>query len=305
MAAVGVPFYWLGGKSRQAAWLVSLLPPHRIYVEVFGGSAAVLLAKPPSPVEVYNDIDEGLVTFFRVLRDPGKFRRFERLVRLTPYSRLEWGECLASWDACSDDVERAWRWYVVAAMSYGGLFGNSWGRTVRKSSRGMAEAVSRWLGGVERLPEVAARMLRVIVECRDWREVIPLYDSPETVFFADPPYVPDVRRDGGYRHEMALADHGELVRALLGIRGAAVLCGYRHEVYAPLERAGWVRYDRPTVCHAAGHTRCNGVLGEGAAWAAQPRVESVWVGPPGRLRQGVWRELLAPAGGCEEYASPA
>jgi len=302
VAAVAPPFPWLGGKARAAARLVSLLPPHRIYVEVFGGSAAVLLAKPPSPVEVYNDIDSGLVNFFRVLRDPERFERFRRLVELTPYSREEWEFCRATWESCSDDVERAWRWYVVARMSFGGVFGASWGHTLLSSSRGMAEAVSRWLSGVEGLPEVAVRLLRVQVENRDFRELFPLYDTPDTLWFCDPPYVPETRRDGEYRHEMALADHEDLVRLLLGIRGSAVLCGYRHEVYRPLEEAGWVRYDWPAVCSVVGRTRLTGLLGDGSASAAQPRVESVWVGPPGRAAQLVWPELLAPV---EEYASSA
>lgn len=58
-AAVTVPFKWLGGKSKLVRKLLPLLPPHRVYVEAFGGAAALLLAKPPSPVEVFNDIDWG------------------------------------------------------------------------------------------------------------------------------------------------------------------------------------------------------------------------------------------------------
>lgn len=108
------PIVWFGGKGNMVAKLLPLIPPHRIYVEPFGGGASLLFAKKPSPVEVYNDLDSGLVNFFRVLRDPKKFERLHKLVSLTPYSREEYDFCRATWETCDDDVERAYRWYVVA-----------------------------------------------------------------------------------------------------------------------------------------------------------------------------------------------
>ena len=62
------PVTYFGGKSRLAPWIASLLPPHRVYVEPFCGSAAVLFAKAPSTHEVINDRDGNLVNFLRVLR---------------------------------------------------------------------------------------------------------------------------------------------------------------------------------------------------------------------------------------------
>lgn len=107
----------------MVAKLLPLIPPHKIYVEVFGGGASLLFAKEPSPVEVYNDLDSGLVNFFRVLRDPGKFEKFYRKVCFTPYSREEYCFCRDTWGECKDDVERAYRWFVVARMSFSGKFG--------------------------------------------------------------------------------------------------------------------------------------------------------------------------------------
>lgn len=86
--------------------LLNFVPPHYIYVEPFGGAAWLLFAKPPSPVEVYNDIDSGLVNFYRVLRDPEKFKEFYRLVSLTPYSREEFYYCMSTWKECENDVEK-------------------------------------------------------------------------------------------------------------------------------------------------------------------------------------------------------
>ena len=83
----GSPVKWFGGKAQLATRIVALLPEHHTYVEPFGGSAAVLLAKQPSPVEVLNDMDGDLVNFWFVLRDyPAEL---ERRLALTPYSRAE------------------------------------------------------------------------------------------------------------------------------------------------------------------------------------------------------------------------
>jgi len=67
------PITYFGGKTRIARAIVDLLPAHEHYVEPFGGSLAVLLAKRPSAMETVNDINRALMTFWRVLRDrPGE-----------------------------------------------------------------------------------------------------------------------------------------------------------------------------------------------------------------------------------------
>jgi DNA adenine methylase len=264
----------------MVAKLLRLIPPHRIYVEVFGGGASLLFAKEPSPVEVYNDIDSDLVNFFRVLRDEEKFQRFYRLVCLTPYSREEYLLCKQTFKDCQDDVERAYRFFVAARMAFSGCAGCSagWSHDVTASARGMAQACSKWLSAVEELPEFHARIMRVQIEHCDFRQIIPAYDTPETFFYCDPPYVPETRRwRYAYQHGMTLDDHKDLVNLLLGVRGKVMLSGYWHEVYEPLERAGWKRIDIPTTCSAVGRTRYTKVLGKGSAQRLQPRVESVWL----------------------------
>src|SRR3989304_10544081 len=64
-----IAFGWYGGKYSHLDWLLPLLPESHHYCEPFGGSAAVLLNRDPSPVETYNDIDGEVVNFFRVLRE--------------------------------------------------------------------------------------------------------------------------------------------------------------------------------------------------------------------------------------------
>jgi DNA adenine methylase len=250
------PFPYYGGKTHHAARIAAALPEHRTYVEVFGGSAAVLLAKPPSPVEVYNDVDDGVVgffrvLFFRVLRDPEAFARLRRRLRLTPYARAERvaGE---RWRDEPDPVERAALWFVLARGSFSGRVGSAgWSASVGHSGRGMSAAVSAHLGAVDRLPEVAARLLRVQVERADWRDVLARYDRPRTAFYLDPPYPHATRGGDRYDNELTAADHADLVRALLRLRGRAVLSTYFvEELHRPLVDAGWTRTDLEVAAHA-------------------------------------------------------
>ena len=258
--------------------LLPLIPQHKIYVEVFGGGASILFAKEPSPVEVYNDLNSDLVNFFRVLRDPQKFAEFHRLVSLTPYSREEYNFCRKTWESSEDDVERAYRWFVVARMSFGGIFGNGWGYAVTASSRGMSKITSAWLSAIDMLPEIHERMMRVQIDNDDFRIIIPRYDTPDTCFYMDPPYVPETRKSQDvYKYEMTLQDHQDLVAMLLDVKGAVILSGYRHDTHTPLELAGWTRHDFPTACSAAAKTRYTGIQGKGAALEMVPRIESVWL----------------------------
>ena len=292
------PIQWFGGKGKMIRKILPLFPPHHTYVEPFGGAASLLFAKPPSPVEVYNDLDSSLVHFFRTLRDPEQFNQFHRLVSSTPYAREEYNYCRDTWSEC-DDVERAYRWFVVARMSFSGRFGAGWRSIVTASRRGMASTCSAWLSIVDLLPQIHARLMRVQIEHSDWRIVLDRYDTPETLFYLDPPYVSETRRSGGYAHEMTLEDHQDLVDVLLQLRGKVILSGYAHQVYDSLETSGWQRHDWQTVCSAAGRTRATGIQGEGAALAMQARTETAWVSPTARLQERMF-ETLATIGGNDD-----
>jgi DNA adenine methylase len=269
------PIVWFGGKGSMVAKLLPFIPKHKIYVEPYGGGASLLFAHEPSEIEVYNDLNSGLVNLFRVLRNREQFEQFHRLVQLTPYAREEFFDCKNNWSSTDDPVERAYRWFVVARMSFAGAFGQGWsfGRT---SSRGMESHVSAWLGIVEMLPEISQRLSTVLVEHKDAFGLIQTYDTEETFFYLDPPYVLSTRKAGGYKHELSDADHQRLVESLLNIKGKALLSGYANPIYAQLEKAGWQRKDWKTVCIAAGRTRATGILGEGACKRLQERTESIW-----------------------------
>lgn len=69
-----------GAKFRLAPWIVEQMPGHVCYVEPFGGAAGVLLQKPRSYSEVYNDLDDDVVNLFTVLREPEMNQRLQGVI---------------------------------------------------------------------------------------------------------------------------------------------------------------------------------------------------------------------------------
>ena len=281
------PIGWFGGKNFMLKRLLPILEgiPHMRYVEPFGGGAVVLLNKRPVELEVYNDIDAGLHNFFVVLADSELFAAFRRRVETLPYSRRLFEECRKDWKTETERVKRAAQWFVLARQSFGADFAHSqgsWGSVTSSSSRGMARTCAGWLSAIEKLPEVSARLRRVQIENQDWRTILDRYDSPDTLFYLDPPYVHSMRRGKNYVHEMTDEDHKELVQVVMRLQGKVVVSGYPNEIYRPLKSAGWEKREYEVACHAAGRTRATGLKGLGATHrndGAQRRTEAVWIQP--------------------------
>ncbi|MCE5322155.1 DNA adenine methylase [bacterium] len=267
------PIQWFGGKQLLAKKLLALIPEHHTYVEPFGGGGSLLLTKDPSPVEVYNDLDGDLVNFFRVLRDPAQFADFYQRAWLSPYSREEYSFCKDHLNDNPDPIERARRFFVLARFSFSGVLGNAFGLGVTSSSRGMAEKASAYKNVLCMLPLISERLSRVEIECYDFRRILKIYDTPETFFYLDPPYVPSTRKGGSYRCEMTEEDHRDLVELLRHVTGKVMLSGYPNELYDTL---GWDKQEWEVNCKAAGRTRASGLQGEGHVSERQKRVECVW-----------------------------
>ena len=224
-----IAFGWYGGKFSHLDWLLPLLPSCHHYCEPFAGSAAVLLNRDPSPVETYNDIDGEVVNFFKTLRDEPN--ELVRQIALTPFSREEY--CLSIHESQENlsSVERARRFYIKARQTRTGLAQTAslgrWANCKNTSRSGMSGVVSRWLGGVSGLDEIAERLLRVQIENRPAVDVISLYDSPETLFYCDPPYVHQTRGDNNaYGFEMSEEQHRELADVLNNCEGLVAISGY-------------------------------------------------------------------------------
>ena len=231
-------FGWYGGKFSHLDWLLPLLPEAHHYCEPFAGSAAVLLNRDPSPVETYNDIDGEVTNFFRVLRDEGA--ALERAIALTPFSREEFHRAIVG--SVAEASERARQFYVKARQTRTGLAQTAtlgrWANCKDTSRAGMSGVVSRWLGGVEALPGIAARLLRVQIENRPAADVIRLYDGPRTLFYCDPPYLHATRGDAkAYGFEMDEREHRNFATVANECAGMVAVSGYDHplmdELFAP------------------------------------------------------------------------
>lgn len=234
-----IAFGWYGGKFSHLDWLLPLLPEATHFCEPFGGSGATLLNRNPSPVETYNDIDGELVNFFCVLRNQKE--ELIEAIGLTPFSREEFEKAIYEPTEGLSDLERARRFYIRARQVRTGLAqmasSGRWAHCRLTSRAGMAGAVSRWLGAVEGLPLIAQRLIRVQIEHDKASNVIRRYDSEDTLFYCDPPYPHESRRDtSAYRYEMSDADHSELSDLLHSVKGKVALSSYHCDLTDTLYR---------------------------------------------------------------------
>lgn len=253
------PFAYYGGKTRLAAAIAEALPEHQHYVEPFVGSLAVLLAKQPSKLETVNDLDQDLITFWRVLRD--RPDELAAAAALTPHARAE-HVAARGIEQAPDDLERARRvWVLLSQGRTGTLRTTGW--RFYGDPAGTSTPMPGYLHGyVERMPPAAWRLRQVSLECRPALDVIADYGQhPSVCIYADPPYLGSTRAVG-YRHEMGREDqHRELAEALRSCKAAVVLSGYHSPLYQDLYD-GWHRLEMQS--------------GTGQAGGYQARTEVLW-----------------------------
>lgn len=216
---------YFGGKWRLAPWIVDLLPRHYRYCEPFGGGASVLLHKAPSPIEIYNDVNQAVVRFFRVLRT--RPSELIEALKLTPYAADEYATAR---EPCEDDIEAARRLFVRSWMGF---------HSMGTATRGFRRCADRPMGRsfadvVDGLGVVAHRLRKVVIENMPYERVLEFYDGPDTCFYVDPPYMMSTRRrpeDGYGEHELTDEQHEELCRRLQHLRGTVIVSGYPSHEY--------------------------------------------------------------------------
>jgi DNA adenine methylase len=235
---------YFGGKFRLAPWIIGFFPEHLTYVEPFGGGGSVLLCKEPSYNEVYNDLDSELVNFFRVLRE--RTEEFIQAVQLTPYSREEQHLAFDPTDGV-DDFERARRLYVRSWQSHGGgrtQWRTGW-RYEKRDKRG-TRVIDDW-NKVKHLEAVVNRLKNVQIENDDATRVIKRFDTPQTLFYLDPPYLPSTRsirwRKKAYAVEMTEEEHVAFIETIKNVQGMVVISGKPSKLYEEM-LAGWSKSQR-------------------------------------------------------------
>lgn len=230
------PLKYHGGKHFLAPKIVALMPPHTHYSEPYFGGGSVLLAKDPEGVsEAVNDLDGGLMNFWRVLQSGRTFNNFVRSVEAIPFSEESWrdpgGECIGT--DMDDCTACAVAFFVRCRQSMAGRGGTFSPLSISRTRRGMNEQCSAWLNAVEGLPAVHARLKRVAITCRSALDCIRQQDGPATMFYLDPPYLHETRSSSArYGVEMDREDHEKLLTTLKDVRGKFILSGYMSNLYS-------------------------------------------------------------------------
>lgn len=214
-----------GAKSRLADWICSYIPKHDVYLELFGGSLAVLFNKPRCHIETVNDLHGEVVNFFIVLRD--KPEELRRLIELTPYSREEYDK---SYQESKNDVERARKFCVRCWQGFGcaNLYHNGFKSGQQTTSPNPARA---WAELPNIVNQATERLKGVQIENLPALELLKRYDTKDVFIYADPPYLHSTRKNNLYKHEMTDDEHIELLEALVKHPGQVMISGYDSELY--------------------------------------------------------------------------
>lgn len=253
---------WHGGKWRLAPWIIEHLPPHRIYVEPFGGAASVLLRKPRAYAEIYNDLENQVVELFRLLQRQGDATELCRRLDVTPFSRAEFNLAYESTDC---PIERCRRLVIRSFMGFGSDGSRLDVSTgFRSTSRNSGTTPAHdWDSYPAALRHIIERLRGVVIESRDAIACMVAHDGPDTLHYIDPPYLSETRqishRLHGYTHELTNEDHVRLLDEVGKLQGMVLLSGYPSELYTKA-LASWRTVER--LAHADG---------------ARPRREVLWI----------------------------
>lgn len=252
-----------GGKWRLAPWIISHFPPHRVYVEPFGGAGSVLLRKPRAYAEVYGDRWGRVVDVFKVLRNPADAAELRRRLSLTPFARYEFDAANEeAHEAEADIIERCRLTIIRSFMGHGSESTRADSSTGFRSNsnRSHTTPAHDWANWPEVVPAFVDRLRGVVIENADAVEVMRRHDGSETLHYVDPPYPHSTRTlRHGYAFEMTDDDHKRLADTLLNLSGMVVLSGYGCQLYDDLY-AGWRRVET-----------------EALADGARKRVEVLWI----------------------------
>ena len=221
---------WPGGKVYQLNTLIGLIPEHTHYCEVFGGAGSLLFNKEKSKIETYNDINTFLYNYFNIVRSEPE--KLQELIDSTPNCRQTYNRAVELLQfavpsmvpkgipAFPNAVEIAWAFHVVCNQSFAGMQ-KSWGYRITEIRKEK----------ILNLNSFAKRLKMVQIENDDFKEIIRRYDSPETFFFCDPPYLETYKKEYYYANNLKNEDHEQLCDLLNGIKGKYLLSGYDNEIY--------------------------------------------------------------------------
>jgi DNA adenine methylase len=218
------PISYYGWKQTMLKHLVPLIPPHEVYTESFAGGAALFFAKDPAPLEVINDINQNLITFYKVFKD--RYVELNERIQKTLHSRETYNFAMIVYDnpLFFDEVVRAWAVWVLSKMGFASKLVGSFGydrtsNSICKKIKFAREAFTL---------ELSKRLENTQIECTSAFKVIESRDCEDALHFVDPPYI---NSDcGHYTDTFNLADFERLLEILSNVKGKFMLTMFPHEV---------------------------------------------------------------------------
>jgi DNA adenine methylase len=225
-------FPYPGGKSRSLGNLLPLLPYRNKYIELFGGSGVVFMNRKRSKCEVFNDKHAGLVDFFKSCRE--KPDDVIEYLKQFPFSREDFIDCRDTWVTTTDPLERGCKWFYSIINSFTSQ-GRNFGRSLQDSS-------AKHLRREPIIKEIAARFKDVLIENQDFMQLLKDYDSSDSVFYLDPPYIGDLcsTMSGFYKHMMTREEHLALIEQVFKMKGFVAVSSYKNPLYEPYP---WTRVE--------------------------------------------------------------
>ena len=217
-----------GAKNRLASWIVSHIPPHKVYCEPFLGSGAVFLNKEPAYNEILNDIDDDIYNFFKVARENPE--ELCRLIEATPYSRTEYTTVYVESKDEALSIERARRFAVKCWQGFGcgNKYKNGYRRGIGATSPNPAKA---WARLPETIQLAADRLKNAQIEHKDALELISDLKGENTFIYIDPPYLQETRKKYLYNYEMTDEQHADLLHIAKESSCNIMISAYENEIY--------------------------------------------------------------------------
>lgn len=239
-AIIRSPINYPGNKMEIMDFTLSHLPKTDKFIDAFGGSGQVMLCREPCRLEVYNDLDNGISSFYRVLQDKDLTKQLIDRVSLFIHSREMFETFKTEWREETDLVSKAVKFYYIIQASH-----LSRGRIYGRVTRGPADIYRKLERYLPLFPTVHNRFHKVQVENLHFRELIRIYDSHDAVFYCDPPYWDNNQ----YQCLMSRAEHLELCKLIFQSKGFFAVAGYRNEIY---DQFPWDRVEMTVIRQQSG-----------------------------------------------------
>lgn len=263
------PINYMGNKFGQLDFIIPLLPWHETYVEVFGGSGAVLLAKKSSKLEVFNDRFAGSTALYKCLQDDTKLQELRSKIAVMPHSREFFAWCRDTWEKENNDVDRAARWLYLVQASFAGRC-EFFGRVVKNHNN----IPNKIRDSIEIFPALHDRLKKVQIENLDFKQCMKDFDGPNVLFYLDPPYYGNDVYSTGFTKK----DHIEMCQRIFQVQGAVVLSGYENPIY---DQFPWdsvhINQDVDNRVTAMAFDDHNGLAGREGTTERGVRVEHLWI----------------------------